>query len=352
MNSFTFNDRLTLIIYHYFFGPIFGFRLRIFSPDRHFSAPDCFVASGIYGGLVALFAISILQGWHLASLGFLLLLTCPQWLYALYPVQHTIFEYRAPQFALGFSCILLEPIVHWHSLIPLYGLIAGYIGSMARERNSIYTDSLLFWKQAHLDVRSDPMLLSAYIYQLNKREKFSLIDDLHAWLIEQQIPDCRALLINIAVSKLGSTGDNSTLDVHRLKDAERLLQEVVSRWPDHADGYRNLGTIQYYLHDFNKAAATFLKAIDLSPRDSLSWLCLGHVRLEQKRYEDAANCLRCAYNYIPAGAYLVQDISLIQVKLMEALELCGQWDELQHHQAALFKHNAYFVTDENAKFIV
>ena len=359
---FPFADRLTLISFHYLFGPLLGFRQRIFAPDRNFRSPDRLLGLGLYFALW----VGVLAGHALhlplLTLGFLLIALSPQWVYALLDIQHTIFEYRAAQMPLGVALIIGQLTMwehqHFGTFIIAAVAFGAWIGQTQR-RNRLFSSPLLFWRQAHLDTHHDPLILSAYLYQLQKAEQFSTVTDIQKWMLEEQIPDCRALLINLAAAKFGSKSDNATLDQTKLGEAEALLAEVVRRWPDHADGWRNLGTVQYYQNRIPVAESSFSRALMIDSHDSLSWLCLGHCYLSEERPIEAVNCLRHAYNYLPAGAYLVEDISLVRVKLMEALEKAfimtgdeNYHQEFNQHQIAFEKDGAYFVTEENAPFIV
>lgn len=363
---FGISDRLTLIFGHYFFGPIIGLRLRLFVPDRYHNEVERWVALLLIALGVAMAVISTMP----VGLVWVLFVCCPQWLYAFTPIQHTIFEYRGYIFIVAWATALGLAA----SITPLAALLVGCLAVcytvVTRRRNLIYSDPLLFWKQAHLDVQTDPLLASAYIYQLQKRERFGEVDDLYRWMTAARIPDCRAFLLNLAAAKFGSKTDSATLDREKMEHALAILEETARRWPDHEDVWRNLGTVQYYLatlgmdnYKMTRAITSFTHALTIQSEDSLTYLSLGHCYMYEGQWRMAVMALTRAYNFLPAGAYIVEDISLVRIKLMEALESAANHTaneeeakeyrrEFARHQQALEKHFAWYVTDENAQYLV
>lgn len=366
-------DRWALVMDHYILA-MWGVRLRLFRPDKHHREPEKLLAWFVYG----VWIVGMLVGMDkapLVALGMAFLLTCPQWLYAFTQIQHTIFEYRGYLFAAGIACVIadLANASPWGIVIASCGVV--FFTIQSRRRITLYTDPLLFWKQAHLDVKSDPLLASAYIYQLQKRERFGEVDDLYRWMTAARIPDCRSFLLNLAAAKFGAKNDTAPLDPEKIKQAEQILDETTRRWPGHEDVWRNLGTVRYYMatlglsgveglpYSMDRAMDCFVKALEIRPNDVLSHTGAGYCLMYEGDWATAVEALTNAYNYLPAGAYVVEDISLVRLKLMEALDNAARTadnaedqqkfkKEFDRHQKALYEYHAWYVTEENARYLV
>lgn len=56
---------------------------------------------------------------------------------------------------------------------------------------------------------------------------------------------------------------NNLIELGKFSDAEKLIQEVITKYPDHAKAYNNLGFCYSNQKQWDKARETYLKALDL-----------------------------------------------------------------------------------------
>ena len=107
---------------------------------------------------------------------------------------------------------------------------------------------------------------------------------------------------------------NLLLTNGRAKEAEALLEGVVQQYPDHADGFINLGVLAGRQGEIDKAIGYFDKAIALNGDDFDAHFKKGQLMVVQKRYDEALACFNRVTEieprYTPAGqaARLVEEI--------------------------------------------
>lgn len=341
-NHLSIASRVALLVLHYFFGPLLGLELRLIAPDRQLPSYEL-VAMWLLLASYSALAVGFMHDGPLVSLGIVLSLL-PVLVYACSSIAQLILEYRAYLSGLGIA--LLLALASTYSLSTFITVLALLIFYMAQtySRNYTFSSSSLFWKQATSDC-SDPGILSNYIYHLNKAERFGEVDQIVADIIGQAIPESRTLLINLAVTRMGSSSQWDQSNNANLTSARQLMESIVAQWPSYVDGWRNLGVMLYYERQVEQALDAFSHALDLDVMDSSSWLGKGECYKYLGRNADAASCLRTALDLSP-------QVEGIRTKLMEVLLLAGLMDEFKIHQAWLEGSGTYYVTEENARYLV
>ena len=107
---------------------------------------------------------------------------------------------------------------------------------------------------------------------------------------------------------------NLLLTKGQAKEAEALLESVVQQYPDHADGFINLGVLAGRQGEIDKAIGYFDKAIALNGDDFDAHFKKGQLMVVQKRYAEALasfnRVTEIEPRYTPAGqaARLVEEI--------------------------------------------
>jgi tetratricopeptide (TPR) repeat protein len=107
---------------------------------------------------------------------------------------------------------------------------------------------------------------------------------------------------------------NLLLGGGKMDEAIKLLEGVVEKYPDHADGFINLGVLAGRRGEIDKAIGYFDKAIALDSRDFDAYFKKGQLLVVQKRYDEALACfqkvLEIEPRYSPAtqARQLVEDI--------------------------------------------
>ena len=107
---------------------------------------------------------------------------------------------------------------------------------------------------------------------------------------------------------------NLLLTNGQAEDAVALLEGVVRQYPEHSDGYINLGVLAGRRGEIDKAIGYFDQAIALNGNDFDAHFKKGQLMVVQKRYDEALACFNRVTEieprYTPAGqaAKLVEDI--------------------------------------------
>ena len=136
-------NRFANIFWHYYSGPLYGFKQRLWPVERVYPLSFQWLALILYLG-----QLGILIFGHppiLAKAGLALILFSPQWLYAFHTLPYPVFEYRGYGMAAGVSLIAVEvlrrfPIV----LVPL--AIVWFV--LTVRRSNILVSPLRFWEAA------------------------------------------------------------------------------------------------------------------------------------------------------------------------------------------------------------
>jgi Tfp pilus assembly protein PilF len=81
-----------------------------------------------------------------------------------------------------------------------------------------------------------------------------------------------------------------------IDQAIEQLSEAVRMAPQVAVFHNNLGQAYRKKGMAREAEREFVEASRLSPDDAAAWIVIGHLRLEQKRYEEAASAYRAAWD--------------------------------------------------------
>src|SRR6185369_7169741 len=79
------------------------------------------------------------------------------------------------------------------------------------------------------------------------------------------------------------------------------LSEAVRLSPQSPVFHENLGRAYRKKGQAAEAERELSEATRLAPNDASVWSALGHLRAEQKRFDDAAAAYRSAWNLDPAG---------------------------------------------------
>ncbi len=85
----------------------------------------------------------------------------------------------------------------------------------------------------------------------------------------------------------------------RLADAERALLEVLASRSTDSEAHYLLGFVRFQRQQFEEAAASLQKAVDLSPDNAQAWKLLGMVHSGTGQFEAAAEPFRRACKLAP-----------------------------------------------------
>ena len=92
---------------------------------------------------------------------------------------------------------------------------------------------------------------------------------------------------------------NVLIRLERLEDGIALLRSVTQEYPDHINGWVNLGAILMQRGETDEAVECFDKAIALDPNDFDARFKKGQVFLLQKKYEEAHSLFKKALELSP-----------------------------------------------------
>lgn len=137
-------NRFANIFYHYYSGPLAGFRLRLWPSERDYPVTPQITALILF--CIQLFILITVPLPSLIQFGLTFILFSPQWLYCLIPsLPHPIFEYRAYGMSIGIALILAS-ILSSHPVLTITLLLLWLYWSVVRYRT--LTDPLRFWARA------------------------------------------------------------------------------------------------------------------------------------------------------------------------------------------------------------
>ncbi|MGH9590136.1 MAG: tetratricopeptide repeat protein, partial [Terracidiphilus sp.] len=111
-----------------------------------------------------------------------------------------------------------------------------------------------------------------------------------------------------------------------------LYEEILALDPHYAAAYINLGTMQFHLHQFERAEQLYRRATEVDPGYVLAYFDLGNVLDELERLEDSIAAYLKAVALAPRYADAHYNLAL-------AYERCGR------HRAALKHWQAYLKID-------
>ena len=84
-----------------------------------------------------------------------------------------------------------------------------------------------------------------------------------------------------------------------LETALKLLDEVVEKYPDFAEGWNRRASVYWQMGQYEKSAADCQRAIVLNPNHYGAWQGIGVCRLKMGNVAEACRCLRAALQIIP-----------------------------------------------------
>lgn len=324
-----FTHRLVLLVLHYVCGPIIGMNQRLMVRDIEFTEPEKFITWIFLSAAVSALLSPVP---NLLRLSLIFILT-PILIYSLAPIRYIIMEYRVYLSVLG---IAIVTAYFDRSLIAelITGTVAGWFIYCTIKRTRLLSNSELFWKQAYRDC-PDANSTVNLMYQLNLSNQGP-----EAQQLAGRYKDDRAVLINLAMAHLcPAAGGIEEFSADQLYSARLILEDVVARWPDSADGWRNYATVLYYQEHRRDSIKAYLRCTALNPMDGLAWLGLGTAALETAQNEFAVSALRRAFEIYP-------HIDDIRHKFMESLYKTKRMQEFEYHQGLMSDDNMVFVTRE------
>lgn len=136
-------NRFANIFWHYYGGACLGFRQRLWPEEKHYSGAAQILAILIYVAQLGVLLFVALPA--IARLGLALILFSPQWLYAVSPLPHPVFEYRAYGMAAGVALVLGWAL----TAHPLPALMLCCVWAWrSYVRRQILVEPLRFWRTA------------------------------------------------------------------------------------------------------------------------------------------------------------------------------------------------------------
>ncbi|HEX8711871.1 MAG TPA: tetratricopeptide repeat protein [Terracidiphilus sp.] len=113
-----------------------------------------------------------------------------------------------------------------------------------------------------------------------------------------------------------------------------LYEEILALDPHYAAAYINLGTMQFHLHQFERAEQLYRRATEVDPAYVLAYFDLGNVLDELERMEESVAAYQKAVALSPRYADAHYNLAL-------AYERCGR------HRSALRHWQAYLKIDNS-----
>lgn len=117
------------------------------------------------------------------------------------------------------------------------------------------------------------------------------------------------------------------------QQAIALYEEILALDPHYAAAYINLGTMQFHLHQFERAEQLYRRATEVDPGYVLAYFDLGNVLDELERQDESIAAYLKAVAISPRYADAHYNLAL-------AYERCGR------HRAALKHWRAYLKIDQ------
>lgn len=111
------------------------------------------------------------------------------------------------------------------------------------------------------------------------------------WTIWREYP-------NQEINDLMTTGIRS-MSAGRLRQAERIFDEVISKAPDFAEGWNKRATVLYFLKQFDKSAADVRQTLLLEPRHFGATAGLGLIFLSLNYPKSALEAFQKALEINP-----------------------------------------------------
>jgi tetratricopeptide (TPR) repeat protein len=193
-------------------------------------------------------------------------------------------------------------------------LVAGTYAFLTIERNQLWKDPIIFWKES---LRKFPQSLYPYRsigYTYVDRGKYDLaISYFQAGL--QHHPNDVDLLNGLAMAH------KSKKD---LKKAEELLIQAIRLHPKDSVTYNNLGRVYYQKGEIGKARSCLQKALEMDPKSAPACTNLGVIFCSVGQWEEALRLFEKSIEISPCSIEPYLNLALVYEKkrLLEKAESC------------------------------
>jgi tetratricopeptide (TPR) repeat protein len=157
-----------------------------------------------------------------------------------------------------------------------------YNAGVAAQQAGLWDDAVKYYKQA-IDLNYNPLRTYAMISKIlldqgrgeedPEKRKVKEQEGL-AFLQEgyERFPEDQYLLIELINYYLYTNDFNSALS---------YIERAIELDPGHAEYYRGAGIVHEQLGDSTSAESRYAKALELNPKDFVSWYNLGNIRLNR-----------------------------------------------------------------------
>lgn len=107
------------------------------------------------------------------------------------------------------------------------------------------------------------------------------------------------------------TGINH-LEAGRLREAEEDLLRYLDQCPEDAMGHNKLGLVYSKIHNFERAKACFLKAIEVDERCIHAWNNLGNIARQDGELEQAIHYYQRAVEIDPNNPTPAKNLKTVE----------------------------------------
>jgi len=106
----------------------------------------------------------------------------------------------------------------------------------------------------------------------------------------------------------------------QLADAQRLLKQILKRWPGQGDALHFLGVLKHHVGDSDAAVSLIRQAIEALPMEPGPWNNLGNVLVETQQFDEAEVAYRQALRLQPELGDALNNLATICSKRGEHAE--------------------------------
>eukprot|EP00823_Brevimastigomonas_motovehiculus_P006153 TRINITY_DN4952_c0_g1_i1.p1 TRINITY_DN4952_c0_g1~~TRINITY_DN4952_c0_g1_i1.p1 ORF type:complete len:923 (+),score=218.40 TRINITY_DN4952_c0_g1_i1:51-2819(+) len=104
------------------------------------------------------------------------------------------------------------------------------------------------------------------------------------------------------------------LDSKSFQKAIRAADQILKRFPDHADTLASKGLVTTRMKKKDEGLALIKRALALDIKNSTAWHCYGLYYRDEHKYEDAIKCYYKAFQYDSSKTEILKDLSLLQIQ--------------------------------------